>query len=46
MDDIVTEHVLVMAQGIESFETFFGEHNEDLFASLWLSNEEPPRGQR
>jgi RNA polymerase sigma factor (sigma-70 family) len=36
MDDTVTEHVFVMAQGTESFESFFGRHNDDLFAALWL----------
>jgi RNA polymerase sigma-70 factor, ECF subfamily len=36
MDDTVSEHVLVMAHGTASFETFFAEHKDDLFASLWL----------
>lgn len=36
MDDTVTEHVFVMAEGTESFVSFFGEHNDDLFAALWL----------
>ena len=32
----VTEPVLVTAQGTESFEAFFGLHNDDLLAALWL----------
>jgi len=37
VDEIeVTEQVLAMDEGAPSFETFFGLHNGDLMAALWL----------